>query len=98
MRAIRKAGLEPQVLARARYTIERLNLNCSFLLNRRKRWLDELDALIEEHLASEKSLDHLAAVYLLPCNQRLAPFFTASRQRFGPMAERLLATEAPELV
>lgn len=97
-RVVPSIGLAAVDQERARYTIERLNLNCSFLLNRRKRWLDELDALIEEHLASEMSLDHLAAVYLLPCNQRLDPFFTASRQRFGPLAERLLTAEARELV
>lgn len=83
---------------RARYTIALLNLNCGFLLNQRKRWLDELDGLIDEYLASQLSLHDLAAMYLLPRRQRLDPFFTASRQRFGAVAEHLLATDAPMLV
>ncbi|WP_201220110.1 hypothetical protein [Halochromatium roseum] len=43
-------------------------------------------------------LQDLAALYLLPRRQRLDPFFTASRQRFGVIAEHLLAMDAPMLV
>ena len=44
------------------------------------------------------SLSHLAAIDLVPFNYILSPFFTATRQRFGQLAEQLLATDAPELL
>jgi hypothetical protein len=83
--------------ANTQYTIDLLNLNCGFLVNRRKRWLDELDALIDEHLNKNYSLSGLAAVDLLPCNGRLSPFFTATRQRFRRIAEQVLQ-EYPALL
>ena len=82
----------------AQYTIDLLNLNSPYLVNQRKNWLDELDELIEEHIAGGLSLPHLAAIDLLPTNNKLSPFFTATRQRFGKIAEQILATDAPELL
>ena len=91
-------NLSIQDSARARYTIEILNLNSRFLVSLRQEWWDELDALYEDHLPRGWSIDHLASVDLLPRNQRLSPFFTLTRQFFGPVAERLLMQQAPQLI
>ena len=83
---------------KAQYTIDLLNLNSPYLVNRRKRWLDELDELIDEHIRDHMSLPCLASIDLVPVNDRLSPFFTATRYRFGQIAEQVLANEAPELL
>lgn len=83
---------------RAIYTRDLLNLNSPYLVTQRKNWLDELDALIDEHIENDMSLPDLAAIDLLATNDKLSPFFTATRQRFGPVAEQLLETDAPELL
>lgn len=82
----------------AQYTIDLLNLNSPYLVNQRKNWLDELDELIDEHITGGLSLPHLAMIDLLPTNNKLSPFFTATRQRFGQIAEQLLSNDAPELL
>lgn len=82
---------------RAKYTIGLLNLNSPFLVTERRRWLDELDALIDEHIEQNLPLSHLAAIYLLPRNERLDSFFTANRQRFKKLGEDLLKQHAPAL-
>lgn len=81
----------------AQYTIDLLNLNSPFLVNRRKRWLDELDELIDEHIRNGMSLPCLASIDLVPISDKLSPFFTATRQRFEHIAEEVLASDAPEL-
>lgn len=91
-------NLDAQDANRARYTINTLNLNSRFLVSLRQEWWEELDALYEEHMPRGWSIDHLASVDLLPRNQRLSPFFTLTRQFFGPVAERLLMQQAPQLV
>lgn len=96
-RIVPSLHLAPIDQADAQYTIDLLNLNCGFLVNRRKQWLDDLDTLIDEHLTNDYSLTDLAAIDLLPCNKKLSPFFTATRQRFGRIAEQVLL-EYPELL
>jgi uncharacterized protein (TIGR02646 family) len=93
-----KLDLDAQGNDRARYTIDLLNLNSRFLVSLRQEWWEELDALYEEHMPRGWSIDHLASVVLLPRNQRLNPFFSLTRQFFGPVAERLLMQQAPQLV
>ena len=90
--------LSPFEQAQAEYTIDLLNLNSPFLVTLRKNWVNELDELIDEHIKDGKSLSDLAAIDLLPINKLLSPFFTATRQRFGPIAEQLITNEAPELL
>ena len=96
-RVTAKNSLEDIDQQKAEYTIELLNLNSPYLVNLRKRWLDELDQLIDEYLDNELSLIDLASVYLLPRNELLDSFFTANRQRFGRIGDRILKQEAPEL-
>lgn len=85
---------------KAKETITLLNLNSPYLINKRKEWIDELDTLIEEHLTEgQESLRYLASIYLTPRNNRLDPFFSAARQRFGSqLAEEILKKEAPKLL
>lgn len=76
---------------KADYTINTLlKLNSPYLVQLRKAWIDELDELIDEHLKNNDSLYYLAKIYLLPTNAKLDPFFSASRQRFGSVAQRVL--------
>lgn len=83
---------------RAQYTIDLLNLNSPYLVNLRLNWLDELDKLIDQHIQDDWCLQHLAAIDLVPAADKLSPFFTATRQRFGKVAEQILANQAPELL
>jgi len=79
---------------RAEYTINLLNLNSPYLVNLRKRWLDEMDSLIDEHIDNGWSLYDLAAIDLIPLNGKLSQFFSATRQRFLGVAEELLDDNA----
>lgn len=82
----------------ANYTITLLNLNSPYLVNRRKNWYDELDALFEEHADKGWSLEHLASIDLVPTKQkRISQFFSLTRQFFGNVAEQVLTQHAPEL-
>jgi uncharacterized protein (TIGR02646 family) len=83
---------------RAQYTIDLLNLNSPYLVNLRLNWLDELDKFIDQHIQDDWSLEHLAAIDLVPWAGKLSRFFTATRQRFGKVAEQILANQAPELL
>ncbi len=83
---------------RAQYTIDLLNLNSPYLMNLRQKWIDELEKLIEQHIQDDWSLEHLAALDLVPSAGKLSPFFTATRQRLGKVAEQILANQAPELL
>ena len=83
---------------KADYTIDVLNLNSPFLINRRRNWFDELGDLFEEHENKGWSIDYLAGIYLIPVNQKLDPFFSLTRQFFAQVAERVLKQAAPELV
>lgn len=83
---------------KAEHTIRLLNLNAAYLVNHRKRWIEEVDKLIDDHLEQDMSLPHLASVDLIPVNNKLSRFFTATRQRFGRIAENVLKEQAPELL
>lgn len=83
---------------KAQYTIDLLNLNSPYLVTQRKKWIDELDGLIDDHIRTGMSLEHLASIDLIPTSNKLSQFFTAARQRFGQLAEQVLAKQAPELV
>lgn len=91
-------GLSDVDAGKAQYTIDLLRLNCPYLVNQRKKWLDELDKLIDDHISNNHSLECLAAVDLIPVNSFLSQFFTATRQRFSHIAETLLVDQYPALV
>lgn len=77
----------------AQYTIDLLNLNSPYLVTLRAKWLDEIDTLIDQHLKDNASLEYLAAVDLLPRGNKLSEFFSATRQRFGEVAEKIIQEE-----
>lgn len=97
-RVIPATGLDQKDQLRARYTIDLLNLDSPFLQVERRKWWDELDKLVEEHLSKAMDLHHLASVDLVPTAHRLNPFFTLTRQFFGRIAEQVLQQDAPELL
>ncbi len=74
------------------YTRDLLNLNCSYLVNRRKHYYEELEKLFEEHLDKNWSVEDLAAIDLSPTGQKLSQFFSLTRQFFGAVAEQVLQT------
>jgi uncharacterized protein (TIGR02646 family) len=76
---------------KAEHTINVLNLNAPCLINWRKRWIDELDTAIDEHLEDGMSVYYLACIDLLPKAGRLSEFFSASKQRFGSVAKAVLS-------
>ena len=90
--------LTEQERNKTQYTIDLLNLNSPYLVTQRENWIDELDQLIDEHLENDMSLPDLAAIDLIPTSNKLSQFFTATRQRFGNIAEHVLAAHAPELL
>lgn len=93
-----KSTLSVRDKRKAQYTIDLLNLDSPYLVAERRCWLDELDTLIDEHIERNWSLTDLAAVHLLPMAGVLDPFFSATYQRFGPIAKQLLQQHAPELI
>lgn len=107
-RVVPKATLSPAGKDSAQYTIDVLNLNCEYLKNRRKNWIDELDQLIAEHIDSPDALKAIADVelgitytYELDPNipvSRLRGFHTAARQRFGRLGQRIIEKNYPELL
>lgn len=80
----------------ANYTINLLNLNSLYLINRRRRWHDELDELFEEHLSKGWSIENLLTIDLIPSNKRLSQFFSMTRQFFGDIAEQVIQQHLPE--
>ncbi len=83
---------------KAQYTINLLNLNSPYLVTQRKNWLNELDQLIDEYIKQGWSLLDLASIDLIPANNELSQFFTATRQRFANVAEQVLRQHAPGLI
>ena len=97
-RVVPREGLRASEKDRAEYTIDLLNLNSPYLVERRKQWWDELDELFEEHVQKNWELSHLAATDLVPVRNELSPFFSMTRQFFGAVAEAVLLERAPQLV
>lgn len=83
---------------KAIYTIKELNLDCDYLIVERKKWLDELDEEINEHIKKGYSIEDLATIYLTPVNNKLYQFFSATYPRFGKFSEKVLAESIPELL
>lgn len=83
---------------RAQYTIDLLNLNAPYLITLRQSWWDELDKLYTQHQQQDWSLSHLVAIDLVPYQGALSPFFSITRQFFGPVAETVLQQQAPSLL
>ncbi|MDP5292455.1 retron system putative HNH endonuclease [Oceanimonas sp. CHS3-5] len=89
-RVVPSATLSAPDTDKAEYTIDLLNLNSSFLVNRRRAWWSELDELVQEHLDNDMDLHYLASIDLIPTNNALSPFFSLTRQFFSNVAEEVL--------
>ncbi len=81
----------------AQYTIDILNLNCEYLKNKRKKWIEELDELIQDHLTDNEALRNLADLELGITQGKLRQFHSAASQRFGALGIQVLAEKYPEL-
>lgn len=97
-RVVPTEGLSQPDKQRAIYTIDLLNLNSPFLQVERRKWWDELDLLMDEHLRKDMDLHCLAAVDLVPSANKLNPFFSITRHFFGRIAEKVLNQSAPQLL
>lgn len=84
--------------AKAKYTIDLLNLNSPYLIPMRQRWWDELDELFAEHQAKDWSISDLVELELVPINNKINPFFSLTRHFFGHVAEQILQQQAPQLI
>lgn len=93
-----RRGLSTRNRRRAAYTIRLMNLNAPALVNRRRRWLEEVEDEIAKLLDDPKALEYFATAELCPTNEKLRPFHSAVRQRFGSVGDRVLARECPEFV
>lgn len=83
-------GLPASDAKKADYTITLLNLNSPLLVNRRRRWLEELESEIDKLLNSPEALERFADAELCPTNGRLRPFHSAARERFGTLGETIM--------
>lgn len=97
-RVVPASNLNVQDTDKAKYTIDTLNLNSPYLVTQRQRWWNELDQLYEQHQIDNWSLEHLAAVDLVPSGNSLSQFFSLTRQFFGSIAEQVLHQQAPQLI
>lgn len=83
---------------RAAYTIGIMNLNAPFLVNRRRRWIEEIEDEIDKLLDDAAALEYFAMVELCPTSGRLRPFHSAVRSRFGAIGEAVIAQHCPRCV
>ena len=93
-RVVPKIELSDDDSERSKYTIDLLNLNSEYLVNKRRNWYEQLAGLIDENLDCAVTLEQLARSDLLPSEGRLMEFFSITRQLYGRVAERIM-TELP---
>lgn len=100
--------LDNLALKKAQYTINLLNLNTSYLKNSRKLLLQELEQEIHKLLdsGSQQGLEKLADCELCTTARehpllnshkidQLRAFHSASRQLFGPLADKVINSNCP---
>ncbi len=80
----------------AQYTIELLNLNCEYLKNRRKKWIQELEEEMND--IPDDALEILADTELGITNGKLRQFHSATYQRFGSLSREMIKGRYPELL
>jgi uncharacterized protein (TIGR02646 family) len=93
-----RSGLSTRDRRRAAYTIGLMNLNAPMLVNRRRRWIEEIEDQIDKLLGDLKALEYFAMVELCPTGGRLRPFHSAVRQRFGALGEAVIDKHCPQCV
>ncbi len=75
-----------------------LNLNCAYLKNRRKNWIEEIETVIDEHLDDPEILSMIAGIELGITNGKLRKFHSAVCQRFGVFGEGYIRDNCPALL
>jgi uncharacterized protein (TIGR02646 family) len=93
-----RRGLSTRDRRRAAYTIGIMNLNAPFLVNLRRRWIEEIEDEIDKLLGQTTALQYFAMVELCPTGGRLRPFHSAVRSRFGLIGEAVLSQHCPHCV
>lgn len=93
-----RLGLSTRDRRRAVYTIGIMNLNAPFLVNRRRSWIKEIEDEIDNLLGEAEALKYFAMTELCPTGDRLRPFHSAVRSRFGTLGEAVLAQYCPQCV
>lgn len=93
-----RRGLSTRDRRRAAYTIGIMNLNAPILVNRRRRWIEEIEDEIDKLLGEPMALQYFAMTELCPTSGRLRPFHSAVRSRFGALGEAVLAQHCPQCV
>jgi len=80
----------------ARYTIDLLNLNCEYLKNRRKKWIEEIEEIMAD--IADDGLTYLADLELGITDGKLRQFHSAIFQRFGDLGRKIIKDRYPELL
>ncbi|HIE02841.1 MAG TPA: hypothetical protein EYP59_21595 [Thiotrichaceae bacterium] len=68
---------------RAQYTIDALNLNAPYLVEERRRIIEEMLTIINDLLDNAEALRNFAEVDLCVTNGKLQSFHSTRLQRFG---------------
>lgn len=97
-RVVPSYDLAKDAIVRVEYTIDTLNLNCSFLVNRRRRLWNELEGLYNDHIENDWSLYDLVSIEILSSNCILPSFFSLRRQFFGSISESVLQSQCLALL
>jgi uncharacterized protein (TIGR02646 family) len=93
-----RSALSTRDRRRAACTIGIMNLNAPVLVNRRRRWIEEIEDEIDKLLGERVALEYFAMTELCPTGDRLRPFHSAVRARFGALGEAVLAQHCPQCV
>ncbi|THF26953.1 TIGR02646 family protein [Pseudomonas atacamensis] len=80
-------GLNTHDSARAKYTIECLNLNSQFLIRERKSWWDELNDLIIDAFPDSHAIQKLADLYAGKSSGAICSFYSMTLQMFGKIGK-----------
>lgn len=91
-----RLGLSLRDRRRAAYTIGIMNLNAPILVNRRRRWIEEIEDEINKLLGDVTAIEYFAMAELCPTGDRLRPFHSAVRSRFGALGETVIARDCAE--
>lgn len=94
-RVVPTSALNRTETSRADYTIRLLNLNAPYLVNERRRWLEEIEQEIDRLLDDSEALRLLAECELCDTGGKLRQFHTAATVRFGRIGQQVMAEICP---
>lgn len=82
--------LEKLEKERAQYTIDALNLNAPYLVEERRRIIEEMLPIIDDLLDNEEALRNFAEIELCVTNGKLQPFHSTRLQQFGTLGLQVM--------